>query len=93
MSVIEFRRLTLREYHLMRDGLEMDDLVIDKRNRLLSYVVAKPNLIDQNLSIFDFIPLEGDPTPEELQKIADDEMLELRRIKDEAINILKNYRK
>jgi hypothetical protein len=34
--------------------------------RLLAYTTAKPYLKDENMTVYEFWPLDGDPTPEEM---------------------------
>jgi hypothetical protein len=34
--------------------------------RLLVYTTAKPYLKDENMTAYEFWPLDGDPTPEEM---------------------------
>lgn len=36
-----------------------------RQARMVAYIIAQPNLIDKHMSIFDFYPLDGDPTYEE----------------------------
>lgn len=42
---------------------------------MLTYTIAKPYLKDENMSAYEFMPLEGDPTPEEKRQM-DQERLE-----------------
>ena len=35
---------------------------------MLTYTIAKPYLKDQNMTVYDFWPLEGDPTAEEINE-------------------------
>jgi hypothetical protein len=35
---------------------------------MLTFTIAKPYLKDQDMTAYDFWPLDGDPTPEEIQK-------------------------
>lgn len=35
---------------------------------MLTYTIAKPYLKDQNMSVYEFMPLEGDPTAEEMEQ-------------------------
>lgn len=38
-----------------------------RQSRLIAYLVARPTLIDPHMSIWNFMPLDGDPTPDELR--------------------------
>lgn len=35
---------------------------------MLTYTIAKPYLKDEHMTVFEFWPLEGDPTPEEINE-------------------------
>lgn len=37
-----------------------------KRLRMLTYTIAKPYLKDQDMSVYEFMPFDDDPTPEEI---------------------------
>jgi hypothetical protein len=57
----------------MQDGYERRMKIRKELNmegwrqaRFIAYMIAKPNLVDQHMSIWNFMPLAGDPTPEEL---------------------------
>lgn len=42
---------------------------------MLTYTIARPYLKDESLTVFDFWPMDGDPTPEEKRQ-QDQERLE-----------------
>jgi hypothetical protein len=46
-----------------------------QRARFVAYCICKPNFRpqDQNLSIYDFLPLPDDPSPEQREKIVEDQ--------------------
>lgn len=60
--------MTYREYLLAAEGHNRKERVENERLRMLTYTVAKPYLNDQNMSVTEFWPLDGDPTPEEINK-------------------------
>lgn len=33
---------------------------------MLTYTIAKPYLKDQNMTVYEFWPMDGDPTPDEI---------------------------
>lgn len=35
---------------------------------MLTYTIAKPYLIDQKMTAYEFMPMEGDPTQEEIRQ-------------------------
>lgn len=35
---------------------------------MLTYTIAKPYLIDQKMTAYEFMPMEGDPTPQEIRQ-------------------------
>lgn len=35
---------------------------------MLTYTIAKPYLKDENMTVYEFWPLDGDPTPEEIKE-------------------------
>jgi hypothetical protein len=53
---------------LAADGYNRNEKADNERTRLLAYTMAKPYLKDQNMSPYEFWPLEGDPTPEEINE-------------------------
>lgn len=92
----EYRRLTFREYQLKREGYLRSQYDADSRLRFLAYAVAKPYLKDQSMSIYEFMPLNGDPTPEQIAQIQQEnlekEMIQARAIKDEIMKAVRNAR-
>lgn len=44
-----------------------------RQARFIAYMIARPNLIDKQLSIWNFMPLDGDPTPEEMAEMKQQE--------------------
>lgn len=90
----EYRKLTFREYELKRAGYIRGQYDADSRLRFLVYAVAKPYLKDQSMSIYEFMPLAGDPTPEQIARIQQEnlekEMAEARIIKDEIMKAVRN---
>jgi hypothetical protein len=44
-----------------------------RQTRLIAYLIARPNLIDKHLSLWNFMPLDGDPTADELIEIKQQE--------------------
>lgn len=40
----------------------------NERLRMLTYTIAKPYLKDENMTAYEFMPLDGDPTPEEMRQ-------------------------
>lgn len=35
---------------------------------MLTYTISKPYLKDQNMTVYEFWPLDGDPTPDEINE-------------------------
>lgn len=64
-----------------------------ERLRVLTYTIAKPYLKDQDMTVFEFWPLDGDPTPEQIKE---DQQERLERASDEAAatreRILKRFK-
>lgn len=48
------------------DGYNRNERSENERVRLLAYTMAKPYLKDQSMSPYEFWPLDGDPTAEEI---------------------------
>lgn len=48
------------------DGYTRNEHVETERLRMLTYTIAKPYLKDQNMTVYEFWPLDGDPTEEEI---------------------------
>lgn len=53
----------------MVDGYNEKQRNIDRRLRLLCYITAKPYLKNQDTTVYEFMPVDGDPSPEELEAI------------------------
>lgn len=87
--------MTYREYELKREGYIRSQYGADQRLRFLAYTTAKPYLKDQNLSIYDFMPLEGDPTPEEIARIQQEnlekEMAQAKIDREKVLTTFRNY--
>lgn len=83
--------MTYRDYLLMSEGYNDKQQDVDHKVRLLAYMVVKPYLKDQKTSIYEFMPLPGDPTPEEiaaieqanLEKEMQEAKIEYERVKKE----------
>lgn len=76
----------------MRDGYErkMSDTVelnleSWRQARMIAFVNAKPNLKNQNLSIWEFMPLPGDPTERDLEAMKQKQIEESQIQLNEAI--------
>lgn len=39
-----------------------------RRTRLIAYLIARDSLKDKNMSMYDFYPLPGDPTKEQIEQ-------------------------
>lgn len=65
---------------------------------MLCYLVAKPYFKEgyQNMSVYEFMPLEGDPTPEEIERMEKEnlekEMKAARKMYDETMKAVTNAR-
>lgn len=86
----------MKEFVLMTDGYKRLQYSTDRRVRFLAYTAAKPYLKDQSMSIYEFMPLEGDPTREQIAQIQQEnlekEMLEARAIHGEIMKAVRNGR-
>lgn len=94
----EYERLTPREFDLMIDGLERrrkeksEEIMEGWRiARFQAFTALQPHLKKEhaNLSIYDFMPLPGDPTPQERKKM---KAIVHEETMDKAASILKKYR-
>lgn len=84
--------MTLREYVLKAEGYRAAQYALDCRLRLLCFVTAKPHLKDQHLSIYNFMPLDGDPTPAEIARIQQENLeIENAKAQEFRAELLKRY--
>lgn len=61
-----------------------------RQTRLLAYLIAQPNLKDQNKSIYEFYPLPDDPTQSQIEeKLKQDQENDGKWMK----NVIDNFRK
>ena len=60
--------MTYREYLFATEGYTRRQRVENDRLRMLTYTIAKPYLKDQNMNAYEFWPLDGDPTPDEINE-------------------------
>jgi hypothetical protein len=60
--------MTYREYLLKSEGYGRVIIEDYRQLRMLTYTIASPYLKDQNMTAYEFMPLEGDPTPEEIRE-------------------------
>lgn len=64
-----------------------------KRLRMLTYTIAKPYLKDQDMTAYEFMPLDDDPTPEEIEQHEKErlekEMANARKRRDEILEKVK----
>lgn len=97
MSVKEFYCLTLRQFELLSDGYRRKTeinrvTVIDswRQTRLLAYILARDNMKDKTISMYDFYPLPDDPTAEQIK-----ESIEIEKNKDSEWmkQVIENHRK
>lgn len=86
--------MTLKEYFLRVDGFNRVKQAENNMHRTLCYIIAKPYLKDQSMTMYEFMPLDGDPTPEEILKIQQEnfekEMIQARKMKDEIMGKFNN---
>jgi hypothetical protein len=87
--------MTLREYFLKADGYSRERYKMDASIRFLAFCVAGPYLKDKSMTIYDFMPLEGDPTPEQIaaaqQENFEQEMIQARKAKEAVMTAFNNY--
>jgi hypothetical protein len=81
--------MTLREYFLKADGYSRERYKMDASIRFLAFCVAGPYLKDKSMTIYDFMPLEGDPTPEQIA--AAQQMIQARKAKEAVMTAFNNY--
>ncbi len=90
LSTEQYCRLTYREYLLKAEGYNRQQSAINNRFRMQVYLSVKPYLKDQDLTVYDFMPLPDDPTQEEIEK-AESERLEeagaeARKVRDQILS-------
>ncbi len=87
--------MTMREYSLKVEGYIRVMYGMDSRIRFLAFCVAGPYLKDKSMSIYDFMPIPGDPTPEQIviiqQENLEKEMIEAKKVKDAVLSAFNNY--
>lgn len=60
---------------------------------MLTFTIAKPYLKDQEMTAYDFWPLDGDPTAEEIQKEQQERLeREMENAREFRERILKKHR-
>ena len=75
------------------DGYNRNEHSENARLRMLTYTIAKPYLIDQNMTAYDFWPLDGDPTPDEMQEEQRERLeKEMENAKENRDRILKKFK-
>lgn len=90
--------MTMREYLLKVEGYNRVQYSENSRLRTLCYLVAVPHFKPgyENMSVYEFMPLPGDPSPEEIKRIEqenfDKEMAETRKMYDETMKAFRNGR-
>lgn len=77
-------------YIKRREERKFDILNSWRQTRFLAYMLAKPNLKNQNLSIYDFLPLEDDPTEDQIRAAMDEE---INRDAKWQKSVIENFRK
>lgn len=85
----------MREFILLREGYfrgqdekKFLETEADKRARLITYTLIKRHLKNQNMSIYEFYPLPGDPTEEDIKRIKEQEKV---KAKDHWKEVFKFY--
>lgn len=60
---------------------------------MLTYMIAKPYLKDEHMTVYEFWPLEGDPTPEEINEEQKERLeKEMQAAAETRERILKKYK-
>lgn len=62
-----------------------------RRTRMTAYTAAKPHLKNQNLDIWEFMPLPGDPTEEDMKSMHDVQARQLQLDMDEATKLYRQW--
>ncbi len=75
------------------DGYSRNQRIENERLRMLTFTIAKPYLKDESATVYDFWPMDEDPTPEEKQQM-DNERLEkeMQEAAEARERILKKYK-
>lgn len=99
MTADQYGKCTIREYRLRYDALERRqsekialNLEAWRRARLIAYCATKPHMLekDKNMTVYDFMPLEGDPTKlQQIEAIKNYHVKEEQEIRD----VLEAYKK
>jgi hypothetical protein len=64
------------------------------RLRMLTYTIAKPYLENQNMTAYEFWPLECDPTPEEMRQQEQERLdKEMKNAQERREQILSDFKK
>jgi len=75
------------------DGFSRNQKVENERTRFLAYTMAKPYLKDQDMSVYEFWPLDGDPTSEEITQDQNERLeREMEAAAEARARILKKFK-
>lgn len=86
--------MTYREYLLKSDGYGRVVIEDYRQLRVLTYTIAAPYLKDKNMTAYEFMPLEGDPTPEEIREQENERVeKEMQEAQERRQQILSDFKK